>query len=723
MSALRDAALQYAALGWRVLPLAGVHGGTCDCGKFDCASPGKHPFIGTGFKAASASQEQVADWWDEFPEANVGIATGEVSGIWVLDVDGELGESSLASLEQQHGPLPPTLTVATGNGRHHYFTCKTPLPSRVGVRPGLDVRAEKGYVVAPPSRHASGSIYTWSAGAPAATAALPEAPAWLIELVCKPPTPPILQGSAPSPASGGAVVGFPEGSRNYSLYRLACSYRAKNFDEATARELILAQAKACQPPLPEAEALKCFASAWKNAPGSTLDDVGNARRLVCLLAGSARYVREQQTWLVRTGARWRRDADDAVENAAKRLSTVIKEQAAETANSDYARELVRWARKSGSRAAIRAAIALARTEPGISVSAAELDVDDDLLGVTNGVLHLHRRRLVDSPESIVTRAARVDFDANATAPRWAKFVAEILGGDPDLIAFVQRAVGYSLTGAVSEQVIFVVTGSGANGKSTFMGVLLDLLGDYAVSVPAPAILAGRDRDYVALADLEGARLAAVPEVPEDCRLNEPLLKALSGGDMMKARRLYRDYREFSPSTKLWLVANGLPEVRDTGYAFWRRLRVIPFNHQVPAAAQDPRLREALLAEAPGILNWALDGLEAWRTIRLQAPPAVLSATGRYQAENDVVAAWISARCSSDPGAEVESRVLYADYSEWSSEQGLCIVSGARFGRRLALVPGVGKRSSSGKTLYRGLRLQPLYTPPGHQGQGSAPALG
>lgn len=264
------AALSYADRNWPVFPLHNPNGqGGCSCRKNDCQSIGKHPRTKNGFKEATTNSSAIKRWWKRWPDANVGIVTGETSGLMILDVDPRSdGDDSLFELEQQHGKLPDTVEALTGGGGRHILFAypKEPVKSKVGIAPGLDVKAVGGYIVAPPSLHASGKPYEWEVNSHPDDVALASCPKWLIDKLKEPEH----KDSNPSenkvdPAA--ILAGVPEGQRDNRLFQYACRLRAKNITKEEAKTLVLQAAAHCSPPFPEQEALRKIDSAWKYAPG------------------------------------------------------------------------------------------------------------------------------------------------------------------------------------------------------------------------------------------------------------------------------------------------------------------------------------------------------------------------------------------------------------------------------------------------------------------------
>ena len=698
-------ALAYAERGWAVFPCHCIESsGRCSCGKAACSSPGKHPLTTNGVHAASSDKKQIHSWWTKRPEANIGIATGETSGFWALDIDGALGRRSLADLEERHGKLPKTAVALTGGGGSHYLFCwnpKKPVKSRVAICPGLDTRGAGGYIIAAPSTHASGKPYEWrNHSNPLGGREIVGTPAWLLNVVTK--------GKATTPIAKAlnkcARQGFQNGTRDTSLFRKACEYRGKKLDIGEARTLILRSAAKCAPPFPKDEALKCLNSAWKYKEEHDCNDLGNARRLVGILGADIHYAAHLKKWMTSdANGLWNVDLTGEVERLAKSVPDLIRANAENQSDLDRRKALMKHALVSGSQRSIDASLRCAQTEPGIMVVPNQIDADPYLFGTAGGVLDLRTQQVVFT-DSIVMKRSPVVFDSTATCPQWERFISEVLGQDPALIAYFQRAAGYSLSGKSAEQCFFFLWGTGANGKSTVVEVLSSVFGDYSTVLPAQALLAGLSTDNPAIASLSGARLAIASEMPDGKSFDEPLLKLLTGGDTLNARFLYSNYFNFKPTHTLWIAGNHCPDIKGNDDAVWRRVRLIPFSVTIPPDKQDRCLKEKLLGEAPGILNWLLAGYRQWTKVGLSEPKVVQAAVNDYRDEQDVLGAWLEARCIKGPAEETSIKRLYDDYAKWSAENSEVVMNIRQLGRKLSGI-GFAKRKTSGHVLYRGLRLK------------------
>lgn len=400
-------------------------------------------------------------------------------------------------------------------------------------------------------------------------------------------------------------------------------------------------------------------------------DLGNARRLVATHGHDLRHAPQWGCWLTWDGHRWVEDHTGEVIRRAKAVVDSMLTEIATTHDSDDRKRLAAHWLRSQAAPRIEASARLAATEPGVPVTIAEFDADPWALNTNSGVLDLRTGRLADADRrQLVTKLAPVAVDDTATCPTWEWFVDWAMCSDADLVAFTQRAVGYSLTGKVDEQCLFFCHGHGDNGKSTFLNVLERLLGEYAAAAEPDLLLATtHERHPAGMADLLGRRLVVVQEIDEGRRLAEAIVKQLTGGDTIKARRMRENFFDFRPTHKLWMAANHRPQVRGTDHAIWRRIRMIPFAAQVAEHDKDPALPERLERELAGILQWALAGLQEWRRIGLAPPSSVLAATAEYRVEQDHIGRFIEECCQLADDVCVAAKDLRPVYERWCAENG------------------------------------------------------
>ena len=414
-------------------------------------------------------------------------------------------------------------------------------------------------------------------------------------------------------------------------------------------------------------------------------DLGNSERLVARYGGELRYCFDFGKWLCWDGVRWAIDRDGAALDKAKATARTMLAEAATLGDREDSRKLAAWSFKSQARDRMSAMLYLA--QPDVSVRPEQLDTHPWLLNVLNGTLDL-RTGTLRTPDRahLLTKAAPVAYDPAARCDQWLSFLNRIFDGNADLIRFVQKAAGYSLTGLDTEECFFVLHGVGQNGKSTFVETLSALLGtDYAQqATPELLMQKKQERHPTELAVLRGARLVASVETGQGKRLNEALIKSMTGGDRIRANFMHQDTFEFRPEFKVWLSTNHKPVITGTDLGIWRRIRMIPFTVKIPDEERDgafkARLREP--AALSGILNWALEGVLLWQREGLKPPAAVIEATQAYREEMDVLAAWIADCCVVKKLAEASAADLYRSYVQWREQNGERPETQTSFGLRL-----------------------------------------
>ena len=393
-------------------------------------------------------------------------------------------------------------------------------------------------------------------------------------------------------------------------------------------------------------------------------DTDNAERFANRFGAKVLYT-PGRGWLVYDGKRWREDDVGQVVELAKRTARLIADEFSYLQSDTARAERSAFAQQSLSKGSLDRMLDLAKSL--LAVEDARLDADPWLLNVENGTIDLRTgRREKHDPRDLLTKMAPVRADRQAKCPVFKKFLKRITGDDADLQTFIQKAVGYSLTGDMSEQVFFFVYGRGNNGKST----LVNSDPGYARRLRPPH----PDRDFARqtirqyipadLARLAGARMVTAIEANVNRHLDEAKIKGMTGGEPITARFMRQNFFQFVPEFKLWFVANDRPRVRGTDEAFWRRVRVIPLTIKIPEAERDPDLPTKLRAEWPGILAWAVRGCLAWQNEGLTQPSVVASATKGWQQEMDHLKNFIAEQVEIAPGFKTPASRLFDRYQKW-----------------------------------------------------------
>lgn len=650
------AALEYASRGWHVFPLKG-----------------KLPFKGTsGHLDATIDTAQIRAWWKQWPDANVGIACSSKHGPIVVDIDGESGWTLLRDIE-----ITPTRCATSGRDYrlHMYFApmrSGAEVPRTIKLKRGekkyaIDVLGDGGYVVAPPSVHPeTGEPYFWTSNAIAAPF-----PTSLYELVLHTRNDRGRSTKGPAPPLPD-IIGA--GERDDMLTSLAGTMRRRGASEdAILAALREENATRCDPPLPDRQLRKIARSIAQKPPllvTENLTDLGNARRFIVAHQQDVRAVTSRRRpWMIWEGVRWANDETGEVERKAKDTVRQIASEATLQSDPELAEKITKHAIRSESAGSIRHMLELAATEPEITTTADQLDNDPWLLNVENGTIDLRTGTLrAHKRTDLITKLTAIEYRPDATCPRWQLFLSQAMGGDTELVDFLQRAVGYALTGDTREQCLFFCYGHGANGKSTFLEIVRELAGEYGQQAEFSTFMArtgeGPRND---LARMRGARLVTASEAPSNKPFDESVLKRLTGDDTIVARQLYEEFFEFKPQHKIFLAANHKPIVKEQTLAFWRRMRLIPFDVTVPVKDRDKRLPKKLRAELPGILAWAVAGCVKWQEQGLHEPRAVKQATRSYRDENDLLGEFIDRHAVLEPRGWTSTVELYRVFCEWWTE--------------------------------------------------------
>lgn len=407
-------------------------------------------------------------------------------------------------------------------------------------------------------------------------------------------------------------------------------------------------------------------------------DTGNAERLVARYGKDFLYCPDTQVWMAWTGKRYVADRGNSlIQECGKETIRAMKAEAQDP-------ETIKHAYKCEAESKRRAMLTLAKYELPVQGHVEKFDADPLLLNVANGIVDLKLGKLVLHDRSArMTKIAYVQYDAAAKCVEWEKFLVRVLSGDEAVISFLQRFVGYCLTGDMREQVFVFFWGEGRNGKSTLCQTLLALLGDYAMPAP-PHLLESKSNPAhpAEIADLMGARLVICQETDDNKRLDEPLVKQLTGGDSLKARKMRQDFFTFVPTHKLILAGNHKPSIRGMDFAMWRRILLVPFLERISDEECDPTLPEKLRGELPGILAWAVRGCLEWQAKGLRAPKKVQDATDNYKRESDVLRGFLEEHTTRDADGEIKAAHLYTKYRSWCEATGERVMTQTALGRRL-----------------------------------------
>lgn len=445
----------------------------------------------------------------------------------------------------------------------------------------------------------------------------------------------------------------------------------------------------------------------------SLSDRGNAKLFVSLYGRDFRHV-PGLGWYRWSGYRWEIDEDDNVLWAAGEMAESLAETDARARYTDSA--LRRHRRRALSTSGMKAMLMQAKAAPGMVLNASLLDADPYALCTPEGVIDLTSGMVAapDPEKHYHSRATSVAARAMAT-PRWQQFLTDTFGDDADghqMIDFLHELLGYSITGDVGAQIMPFLYGQGKNGKSVLLDVMVKLLGDYADAAPPGFLMArpfeGHPTD---LAELHGRRIIVCSELKPGDRFDEARVKLLTGGDRIKARRMRQDFFGFNPTHKLWLLGNHRPEVGTGGYAFWRRMKLIPFERVVADDRKVDNLADVLVTEeGPGILNWLVTGARRYLngSRDLTGPQQVRTATTAYAETEDHTGRFLGECCTLGPAMRAEQAQLYNSYKSWCQLEGANAVSSRAFAARVRETVGIatpkGMVLSNQRKFYPGIGL-------------------
>ncbi len=437
-----------------------------------------------------------------------------------------------------------------------------------------------------------------------------------------------------------------------------------------------------------------------------LNDIGNGARLAWRHGHGLRFVSEWG-WLAWDGKTWQKDRGETAE-ACKETARSIFAEAAACGDDTRRAAIAKFAAVTSNLWKWQAMEKSASSLPTISARPDQFDTNPWLLNCQNGILDLQTGELhPHDPAAMLSKITGTDYDPGARCPLWMAFLDRVFSGDNELINYVQKATGYSLAGHTGEQILFFLYGFGANGKSTFTGAIQDCIGNYSRKVRAEALMTRRGETIPEeVAQLAGVRLALAAELGEGQRINESLVKDLTGGDRLSARLLHKNSFEFVPIAKVWLYGNHKPTVKGTDEGIWRRVKLIPFTVTIPPEERDKNLPEKLRGELPGILAWAVRGCLAWQREGLTAPQAVKAATDEYRADQDTLAAFLGECCIINSLASVTAGDLYTAYKAWAEQGGLNPISKIALSRQLSErgLSANGRQAGTGRAVYTGLGL-------------------
>jgi len=447
-----------------------------------------------------------------------------------------------------------------------------------------------------------------------------------------------------------------------------------------------------------------------------LGDIDNAKEFSATFQGELLFCHSNKKWLRFDGSRWIWCDKGEEYDAGKLIAESILEQALDLTrldpNSVESKNWLSHAKQVRNINRIKAMLELATSEPGMSIgSINQLDSNPMMLGVRNGVLDLHKASLIQpNPSILISRQTNVSYNSDAKCPTWINFLNETFLNDQETIDYIQKALGYSLTGDVSEELLHFCYGQGKNGKSVMANVIVKIMGSYVQTANfdllASRYMNGATND---IARLAGARLVMANETKDNQRMDDQKLKALVSTEKITARYLYSEYFEFYPTFKFWLRGNFKPIITDCSHGAWRRLRLIPFENNVPDEKTDPELEDKLMKEQEGIFAWMVEGCLRWQKERLTPSAKIQAASRIYQDESDILGEFLEDYCEVGHGLMETQSNLYDAYKSYCTESGGSYPHQKTFTRQLG-AKGVmtSRKKDAGivRRWYVGISLNP-----------------
>jgi P4 family phage/plasmid primase-like protien len=687
----------------------------------------KRPYI-EGWQTAEIPVEN----WSAWPDARVGLVLGERSGVVRLDADG--AEAVAMAQELVDGVETAEFTTPSG-GRGWLFQFSPLFPGSqklwTGKGPHAELRIQStgAYTIIPPS-----AGYEWVREGP-----ISPVPPKVVALALEQRALKLTQQLAPTVArpDAGEIADLvthltaAQADDRDTWFAVGCALHSVGDDKLLDAWI---QFSKLSPKFQDGECEKLWAS-MRTSGGrgvgtlfwyakeagytpprrhhDTTDD-GNGRTLAQACEDKARYCRDWDSWLWWDGRRWRNDRLLEVIHLFKELTRKRFEACLDslrkyiTDQSDEGKRKVKslnrifeWCKASKMAGRIKAAVDLARSEPTVLIEAATLDRKPWLLNCLNGTVNLHNGELRDhNRDDMLSQLCPTEYFPEAICPRWDKFLDEVFAGDVDLISWFQKLLGYGITGCTGEHILPILHGEGRNGKGTIVRMLKTVLGqDYFVNVASGFTADHHNEPHPErLVVLRGARIAFDQETGDRMHMNEELIKKLTGGDAIRARRMRENSWEFDPTHKLFLATNYPPKISGTDTGIWSRLKLIPFNVSFKGR-EDPMLDETLANEASGILAWMVRGCLRWQAEKLTEPPAVVHATAAYKGGQDTVGKFFEECCECSQTERVKKSQMTAAYRAWCLTHSCNPVSDTTFGLTMGKLC-----AGSDKRYYNGVKL-------------------
>lgn len=667
---MKKDALQLAKDGYYVFPLHNPTEEGCSCGLSKCGkTAGKHPRVKGWKDVASKDPEQIETWWERWPNANIGVRTG--NGLVVIDIDDPDCEVARELLPM----LPPTLGVRTGRegGMHRWYTCEQSTRLSVHQLRGVDIRADGGYIVAPPSLHKSGNLYTWVTIVTEPVELPDEVLAYLVTKIHQKK-----QTLRVASETGGQV---PEGLRHdwmrQEIYKRVIGSTASKGEVLAVAEKYLSGH--VQGEIPQEEINKLVDGAFyrKSKMGLSMDETtesGMAQKFIEYYGDELVY-RSNGEWLKYNNGLW--EQVFGPEN----LFTPVREMAYRVTvpkvegDEDATKKLRKFYKESGAYNYAHAVTNFVKSM--IRVEEQDFQTPDDLLPMQNGVVNMVNGEFREfRPEDRVIETINAAYDPEADCPLWAETIELVSGGSAEAVRFFQQMFGY-LCGTRTMRGVFYWVGPRNTGKTTLINTLAWILGERLAGTAQLGLIhatRGMNEDEEmarACVALIGRRFVYMDETKKDTKVDESKFKRIaSTGSILVARRLRQDAINFENKAKVVVLSNNQPNIDPDDSAAWDRVIYVPFLVPVPNGTRRESFRDELRAEASGIINWCLRGFRDWLDNGFVIPQQVREKIESWQKDENPLFQFIEDKCQFDSELRTTAAVVYNEYIEWHKEQSL-----------------------------------------------------
>ena len=505
------------------------------------------------------------------------------------------------------------------------------------------------------------------------------------------------------------------GERNSTLFGVGCylSWQGKISNSDLEREITRINEEYCKPRLDMTEVKAIVKSVLKKRKGDDiaklafpLTDLGNAERLVAEYGDRIRYCIDNKKWYVYDGKRWEKDDKGRIIQLAEDTIRRLFESANTIEDQDVAEAVRKYARASESNNKLKAMIELASTLDGMPILLDAFDSQDYLINVNNGTIDLRTKTLNNhNPKDLLSKLIPLDYEPSLVSDLWEKTLSLVL--EPETIGFMRRLFGYCLTGSIKEQKMFIFYGRGANGKTTILRSITNIMNEYAAQSSIGTFLEKKN-DVILndLARLQNKRVTLIPEYDESKKVSEALIKNATGGDLITCRFLYCEPIEFVPKFKIIMATNHKPVIEGSDLGIKRRVVFIPFDYTIPLEQQNPNLMEELEKEYPAILSWLVDGAYQWFQGGLNIPQSIVDDTKDYLEENDLIDRFLKDVCLMFESESTQSSVLFEHFQTWTEINREFGLSQKAFSQKL-IEKGYIRETRSHCMFFRGISINPF----------------